>query len=253
MANAYNKYGVEDPNKVKQRYSGYYTNYANQANAQAQQQIKARQAAAEKQQNQNYINYMMAQKAMPEQMARLGLTGGATESALLRQNLNYANTRYNTNAAAQSDIGTINQNLTNNLNAYRLDNQKAMQTELSNNENALYERKTAAKQQAYENNLRNKQFKLDEKKYKATRSDNSYTKLVDRIGQYGTVKDVNKQIKGINKKIKTLNSKLKKTKSKTAKAKIRDQIRSQKTEKALFVARRSALKGVIEAEKRAKK
>ena len=201
---------------------------------------------------------------MPEQMARLGLSGGATESSMLRQNLNYQNLRGNTEAQRAAEVGSINQNLANNLANYRMEQNRAMQSELANNRNVLYERRTAAQQQAWENKFRqaeaarakaeaDRSYKLELKKFKQTVSDNAYEKMVNRIAQFGTVKDANKAIKQTNNKIKALNKKLKSTKSKAKKDTIRAQIKKQKQARSLYIARRSALKGVIEAENRAKK
>ena len=150
----FTQYGLETPTATQARYNQYINEYNNQAKAIANQQVEARNQAAQKAQNQNYINYMMAQKAMPEQMARLGLSGGATESSMLRQNLNYQNLRGNTEAQRAAEVGSINQNLANNLANYRMEQNRALQSELANNRNVLYERRTAAQQQAWENKIR---------------------------------------------------------------------------------------------------
>lgn len=259
-----NLYGTEDPNATRKRYNNYINQYTTQATNLANQQVNARNQAASKAQNQNYINYMMAQKAMPEQMARMGLSGGASESALLRQNLNYQNLRGNTEAQRASEVATINQNLANSINNYRMEQNRALDTELANNRNTLYERQTAAKQQAWENKFRQAEaarakaeadrgYNLELKKFKHTVSDNAYEKTVNRIAQFGTVKDVNKSIKKTNKKIKSLKSKLKKAKTKAQKDAIRKRISNLRTTRGLYTARGSYLKGVIAAEKRARK
>lgn len=260
----FTQYGVETPTATQARYNQYINEYNNQAKAIANQQVEARNQAAQKAQNQNYINYMMAQRAMPEQMARLGLSGGATESSMLRQNLNYQNLRGNTEAQRAAEVGSINQNLANNLANYRMEQNRALQNELANNRNVLYERRTAAQQQAWENKFRQAEaarakaeadrgYKLELRKFKETVSDNAYEKMVNRIAQFGTVKDANKAIKQTNNKINALNKKLKSTKSKAKKDTIRAQIKKQKQARSLYIARRSALKGIIEAENRAKK
>lgn len=259
----YSQYGVEDPNSVEARYNKYISQYSDQATGIANQQIEARNQAANKAQNQNYINYMMAQRAMPEQMARLGLSGGATESSLLRQNLNYQNLRGNTEAQRAAEVASINQNLTNTLNNYRMEQERARDTEIANNRNALYERETAAKQQAWENQFRqaeaarakaeaDRSYKLELKKFKQTVSDNTYEKMVNKVNQYGTVKDCNKKINSIGKKIKSLQKELKKAKTAAQKRSIRAQIARQRQWRSLYVARKSYLNGVIAAENRAK-
>lgn len=55
----------------------------------------------------NYINYMRQQNALPEQLARQGIRGGASESAMTRIGNNYALNQGNTNAARASALGQL--------------------------------------------------------------------------------------------------------------------------------------------------
>ena len=196
---ATNLYGTETDDAVRNKYAGYYDQYAQTQQNLANQQIAAKNKQADKTQNQNYINYMLAQKAMPEQLARLGLSGGATETSIMRQNTNYQNTRANTENTRANDINAINQGLTTNLSNYKLQNDQAMNNELAQNASTRYQRQQEAKQLAENIRQFNQQMALEKAKLAETKKDNTYTKAVNVAKSYGTVKSVNAKIKALQK------------------------------------------------------
>lgn len=235
----YQKYGLQNETEVQNKYAGYYNDYQQKQQALADQQTAAKNASYDRAQNANYINYMLAQKALPEQMARLGLSGGASESSLMRQNTNYANTRFNTEAGRQNDINAINQTMNTNLENFRVENDQKRDAEIASNKSALYERQEAEKKLAEEKRQFDEGQKLEKAKLKETKranrqseKDNAYTKLRDTVNGYG--------LGTVKKKLKTLNKKKTLTKS-------------QKQYKALLLSRKGQLTEQRAAEKRADK
>ena len=86
------------------------------ANLAAQEAVLAKQLAASQKSTNvgydsaaagNYVNYMRQQNALPEQLARQGVRGGASESAMTRIGNNYALNQGNTNAARASALGQL--------------------------------------------------------------------------------------------------------------------------------------------------
>lgn len=219
----YQKYGLQNEATVQNKYAGYYKAYQDRQQAMADQQKAAKNASYDRAQNANYINYMLAQKALPEQMARLGLSGGASESSQIRQNTNYVNTRFNTEAGRQNDLNTINQTMNTNLENFRVENDQKRDAEIASNRSALYERQEAEKEAAErkrqfdeqqkqakadrEENARqfNEGQKLEKAKLKETKranrqseKDNAYTKFRDQVSSY-SLGTVNKALKKLSK------------------------------------------------------
>ena len=102
-----NNAATQQPQKTP--YLDIASNYEAQARANLanQEQAMANQLAASKQGTNasynsaaagNYINYMKQQNALPEQLARQGINGGASESAMTRIGNNYAMYQGNTTA-----------------------------------------------------------------------------------------------------------------------------------------------------------
>lgn len=63
----------------------------------------------------NYINYMKQQNSLPEQLARQGINGGASESALTRVANNYALNQGNTTASRLAALGQLDSAYNTNL------------------------------------------------------------------------------------------------------------------------------------------
>ena len=235
----YEQYGLDNDATVDARYANYYDQYKTNQQGMANNQIASKNASYDRAQNANYINYMLAQKALPEQMARLGLSGGASESSALRQNTNYMNTRFNTEVGRQNDINAINQTMNTNLENYRMENDQKRDAEKASNKSALYERQQKAAEAAEQKRQFDEQQKLAREQFEETKranrqseKDNAYTKLRDTTNGY--------DLGRVNKELKKLSKKKKLTKA-------------QKQFKRLLLSRKGQIKEQIASEKRADK
>ena len=152
----------------------------------AEQQRLANQQRAtiggqyDKQQNQNYINYMMNQRDLPGQLARLGITGGASESSQLRANTNYENIKNNTESERNSALNNITNTMNNNLAQYRLSAASDLRNKLYANE---HERLAAAQKLKEQ-----QQARQDAKKQRR------YERYRDTIRRFDTIGKVDKAI-----------------------------------------------------------
>ena len=152
----------------------------------AEQQRLANQQRAtiggqyDKQQNQNYINYMMNQRDLPGQLARLGITGGASESSQLRANTNYENIKNNTESERNSALNNITNTMNNNLAQYRLSAASDLRNKLYANE----QQRLAAAQKLKEQ----QQARSDAKKQR------KYERYRDTIRRFDTIGKVDKAI-----------------------------------------------------------
>lgn len=72
---------------------------------------------ADRAQQQAYINYMMSKRDLPQQLAALGLTGGASESRLAGLYNNYGNARNEVDTGRNSDLASLLQTLNQNKSA----------------------------------------------------------------------------------------------------------------------------------------
>lgn len=81
----------------------------------------------------NYVNYMKQQNAIGEQLARQGIRGGASESALARIGNNYALNQGNTNAQRYAAYGALQNTYDTNLANMR----QATEENIANNNMAL--------------------------------------------------------------------------------------------------------------------
>lgn len=152
----------------------------------AEQQRLAEQQRAtiggqyDKQQNQNYINYMMNQRDLPGQLARLGITGGAAESSQLRANTNYENIKNNTESERNSALNNITNTMNNNLAQYRLSAASDLRNKLYANEQ---QRLVAAQK-----------LKEQQKAEKDTKKQRQYERYRDTIRRFDTIKKVDNAI-----------------------------------------------------------
>ena len=111
-------------------------NLANQENAMAQQLATSKQATAASYDSAaagNYVNYMKQQNAIGEQLARQGIRGGASESAMARIGNNYALNQGNTAASRAAAMGQLQNTYNNNLLAMR----QQAEENIANNNMAL--------------------------------------------------------------------------------------------------------------------
>lgn len=67
---------------------------------------------------QNYVNYMQNQNALPSQLQKLGVNGGASESAQLRLNTAYGNNIASNEASRNSALASANNTYENEWNDY---------------------------------------------------------------------------------------------------------------------------------------
>lgn len=161
-------------------------NQRNISDYQAEQQRLADQqrlqtgAQYDKMQNQNYINYMMNQKALPGQLARLGITGGAAESSQLRANTNYENAKNATEGERNSALNNITNTMNNNLAQYRLTADADLRSKLYSNE----QQRMAALQK----------LKEAQKQEKLAKKQRQYDRYRDTIRRFDTIDKVDKAI-----------------------------------------------------------
>lgn len=198
--NPYTKYGLQTQEQIRQQDTAARNAYAANLRTQANQQIAGNNQQYDKAQNANYVNYMMAQRALPAQMARLGLSGGASESNMLRLQTNYANMRGNTEAQRSAANSSVTQNMNNTLANYNLQQDQLLNDRLTKNASDLYARQIDERNRQ----LEQQKFALEKQQYEQTVKDNAYTKAFERANanasQYGSVKDVNKALKSLEKK-----------------------------------------------------
>lgn len=170
--------------KMAQRLQKNNTDDINAYNAEQQrlanQQRLQTGAQYDKTQNQNYINYMMSQKALPGQLARLGITGGAAESSQLRANTNYENVKNSTESERNSALNNITNTMNNNLAQYRLSAASDLRNKLYANE----QQRLAAVQKLKEQ----QQARSDAKKQRR------YERYRDTIRRFDTIGKVDKAI-----------------------------------------------------------
>lgn len=157
--NAYKK-------NLKQGQDEFLANMAKERQLYLDQQNKYR-AEDEKKSNagydsaarQNYINYMQAQKNLPEQLNSLGIRGGASESSLIRLNANYGTNVANNESARQGALDNLATQYAKLINdyetAYRqglFDSDQQYRQALNEAENS-YRTRVAAVNDTYNNTL----------------------------------------------------------------------------------------------------
>ena len=215
--------GSRTPEAINAKYDQQYAAEKARQEGLAATQRQAANAEANRVQNANYINYMMAQKAMPEQLARLGVNGGASESSLIRADTNYATMRGRAETDRANQISKINSNLSNGLAEYKATSDKNRNDEITAAETDFYNRVQADKrfreeqrqfneQQAASQKNADREYNLkkeeqaqaksdskwnrknENRKFKDNQKNNSYKTMSDEVSRYGDVKSVNKEI-----------------------------------------------------------
>ena len=119
--------------QIRDKYAQQLTDYTNQRTAEANRAKAEAEASYNTGQRQNYINYMQSQKSLPEDMARLGITGGASETSALRNKTNYENNFNNAKRTYDTNVNNINNTLADTLNTYRMTADQAMNEEIAQN------------------------------------------------------------------------------------------------------------------------
>lgn len=119
-------------NVSKTPYTDVYNNYAKYAQASRDayvsglgNQLKADQATTNSTYNNNarqyYIQNMQAQKNLPSQLANNGVTGGASESAMIRMNNAYGNNLATNESGRASALNNLQTTYNSNVASYDAD------------------------------------------------------------------------------------------------------------------------------------
>lgn len=119
--------------QIRNNYAKALTDYTNQRNAEADRARTQVNSNFDNTQRQNYVQYMQNQRELPEQLARMGVTGGASETSALRAKTNYENNFNNTERSRGTEIGNINNALADQLNTYRMTADQNMNDEIAQN------------------------------------------------------------------------------------------------------------------------
>lgn len=120
--------------QVRDKYAKALADYTKQRNTEADRERASVNSNYDNTQRQNYVQYMENRRDLPEQMARMGISGGgASETSALRAQTNYENLYNNTERSRNSDIGKINNALSDQLNTYRMTADQNMNDEIAQN------------------------------------------------------------------------------------------------------------------------
>lgn len=119
--------------QIRDKYAQQYADYEKQKNAEADRAKAEAKSAYDSSQRQNYINYMQSNRDLPEQMARLGITGGASETSSLRNQTNYENNRNYAQRNYNTNLNNINNTLADTLNTYKMTADANMNDEIAQN------------------------------------------------------------------------------------------------------------------------
>lgn len=124
-------YLTED--QIRKNYANAYNAYNTQRKSEADRASAAANQQYDNMQRSNYVDYRMNQRDMPEQLARQGITGGASETSLLRGQTNYENNRAATELQRGSRLGDINNAYLDALATYRMTADQNMNDEITQN------------------------------------------------------------------------------------------------------------------------
>lgn len=130
-------YLTED--QIRKNYAKQLSEYDAQRKAEADRATAAANQQYNNMQRSNYVDYRMAQRDLPEQLARQGITGGASETSLLRGQTNYENNRNATELQRGSRLGEINNAYLDALNTYRMTAEQQMNDAIAQNKQLQYE------------------------------------------------------------------------------------------------------------------
>lgn len=183
---------------IEKLYQGYadqakadseqaYSTYRDEQQRLADQQTQAAQKSRDNAQSQNYVNYMMSQKNLPGQLARLGITGGAAESSQLRMNTNYENATNTTNSDYQQAKSGIDNALTSNLNTYKMTSDEALRNALLQNEKDKMAAIEAKKKEI-------EQERKEREREKERKRDKARSEYAETIRRFDTIKKVDNAI-----------------------------------------------------------
>lgn len=115
-----NKYAV-----ATSRYDQLYNDFEKKQKADAAKQKQQTEADYNQRLKEAYISRMQDQKSLNDNMAKMGVRGGATETATLKNNINYQNTRNQLNKDKAQAIQNIDDNANSNIFNYKQTNDAA--------------------------------------------------------------------------------------------------------------------------------
>lgn len=137
MAQTALPYLTED--QIRKNYANQLSEYDAQRKAEAERATAAANQQYNNMQRSNYVDYRMAQRDLPQQLARQGITGGASETSLLRGQTNYENNRNATELQRGNRLGEINNAYLDALATYRMTADQQMNDAIAQNRQLEYE------------------------------------------------------------------------------------------------------------------
>lgn len=115
-------------------YDNMYEEYKKEQLNTAEKQKQQTTADYNQQLKQAYINKMQNQKTLNDNMAKVGIRGGASETATLNNDLSYQNTRNTLNSSKVQALQTIDDNANANILSYKQTNDAAKQAYIEQRE-----------------------------------------------------------------------------------------------------------------------
>ena len=195
-------------------YDALASRYAESVDQDAAQQIEAANTAAQSQLKQAYITRMKDQRTLNDNLARAGIRGGATETANIKLDTNYGNTRGTINTNRANSINDINRTAAQSKLAYQLDIDAKKQAYIENRqaearqaaredvnndtnraiqaEQTEYERRIAKEQTKYDRSIQKDQIKYERQQTKRTQQIEKYTA---KYSKYYSVKKLQSLLK----------------------------------------------------------
>lgn len=119
--------------EIRKNYANQFDAYSAQKRLEAERAMQGTNSAYDANQRQNYINYMQTRREMPELLAQQGITGGMSETANLRARTNYENNLGNYERSRNAELASIQNNLSDNLNTYKMTADQNMNSEIASN------------------------------------------------------------------------------------------------------------------------
>ena len=184
-------------------YDALASRYAESVDRNAAQQIEAANTAAQSQLKQAYITRMKDQRTLDDSLARSGIRGGTTETANLKLDTNYGNTRGTINTNRANAISDINRTAEQNKLAYQQDIDAKKQAYIENrmaearqaareDVNNDINRAIQAEQTEYERSVQQDQIKYEREQTQRTQDIEKYT---SKYSKYYSVDKLRKQLK----------------------------------------------------------
>lgn len=107
------------------RYDQLYTDFEKKQKEDAAKQKSKTEDEFNTRLKEAYISRMQDQKSLNDNMAKAGIRGGASETAALKTNINYQNTRNDLNKQKAQTLQDIDDNANNNIFNYKQTNDAA--------------------------------------------------------------------------------------------------------------------------------